>query len=131
MGTVTILRRVTKIVKVFPFLYALLLLVLSLFASYGSFEIAEGLFSLFYMSILVMLYQIHLSYALKLCIWHKLQCILPIFPQIIANIDAYVYEFGANIAVIESILNLAILSASLLNAYFVFIKPSANETKRN
>ncbi len=131
MGTVTILRRVTKVVKVFPFLYALLLLMLSLFASYGSFELAEGLSSLFYMSILVILYQIHLSYALKLCIWHKLQCVLPVIPQIVANIDAYVYEFGSNIAVIESILNLIILSASLLNAYFVFVKPLANETKRN
>lgn len=54
---------------------------------------ADLLDASFYVSPIVILAHIIYSYILKLCIWHKVACMLPIIPQTILYIDTYFHEF--------------------------------------
>ena len=119
-----IVKRVTIIVKLFPFYYALGLILFWLIAptlTYTTLHIAD---SLIYASVIMVLFQICLSYSVKLCIWHRLQCALPLLPQAIAQVDEHIYEFGIYTSVINYLTIGIVFTLSLINAYFVFIKPS-------
>ena len=123
MGIVTILRKVTVTVKVFPFLYALIY-ILAMFAYMVCSEDACTMIdAMFYMSALMVVFLVRLSYCVKLCIWHRLQCCLPLLPQPIIFIDNYVYCFGKTAIMINVWLAIIIFTLSLINAYKVFIKP--------
>lgn len=78
MGLVNILRSVTTTIKLFPFLYAIIFI-----ASMFGYLLGEGfstlLDTLFYMSFLAIALLVRLSYALKLCVWHRAQCVLTTF----------------------------------------------------
>lgn len=119
-----VVRKTTKAIKVFPFLYALLLLVLFPIVAYVDFDIATIINEIFYVSPLFIGFLILLSFYVKLCNWYRLQCLLPLLPQITNSIDTYIYEFSYDISFINLIVMLVIFILSLINAYFVFIKPT-------
>lgn len=123
-----VVRKTTKAIKVFPFLYALLLLVLFPIVAYVDFDIATIINETFYVSPLFIGFLILMSFYVKLCKWHRLQCILPLFPQIIVFIDANFYEFGESLMTIDFVVDIVIFILSLINAYFVFIKPKTRST---
>lgn len=130
MGIVRILRTVTVTVKVFPFLYALIFIP-SMFAyMVFSEDACIVLDTLFYMSVLMVAFLIRLSYCVKLCIWHRLQCCLPLLPQPIIFIDNYIYCFDQTAIVINVWLAIIIFTLSLINAYFVFMKPAVVAWRR-
>ena len=124
MGIVTILRKVTVTVKVFPFLYALIYIPAMFAYMVLSEDACIMLDTLFYMSVLMVVFLVRLSYCVKLCIWHRIQCCLPLLPQPIIFIDNYVYCFGETAIVINVWLAIIIFDLSLINAYKVFIKPT-------
>lgn len=117
-----ILRRVTTMVKVLPFLGA----VCYLFGIIGYLFLPEVALDvidlLFYLSPLCMTFLLILSKTLHLCGWHRFECVLPFIASIPFIVDRYIVPISpyANVDVIGIII---IFSASLINAYFVFLKP--------
>ena len=120
-----IVRKVTLTVKYFPFFYALGFLIFWLIAPTLSIDVITGIDGVIYISLIMVLFLIRLSYCVKLCVWHRLQCTLPLLPQIVDKIDTYIYEFGTYSVVANYAVFGVIGVLSLINAYFVFIKPSA------
>ena len=123
ISIVNILRRVTVIVKLYPFAYTLLYISCMLVYMFGSENASVFCDQMFYTSPFMVVCAIGLSYSLKLCKWHRLECILPLMPCIIVLVDTYIYQISMLGAYLNSILMLILCILSLINAYFVFIKP--------
>lgn len=123
IAIVRILRRVTTIVKIYPFMYSILYVVCMLVYMFCTDEIATLCDQLFYTSPFMVVCAIGLSYSLKLCKWHRLECVLPLLPFVIILIDEYLYQISMWEAYINTALMIFICILSLINAYFVFIKP--------
>lgn len=121
-----IIRRTTKIIKVFPFLYIVLFLVVMPIECYAEYSVDISLSYLFFESPLMIAFLILLSYTVKLCKWHRLQCALPLLPQIADFVDTHLYEYGEALATFNFAILILLFILSLVNAYFVFIKPSSN-----
>lgn len=128
IAIVTILRKTTRIVKVYPFIYAMLYVMCMFGYMLFSENVATILDQLFYTSPIVVSCNIALSYSLKLCKWHRMECSLPLIPMLPLFVDYYIYPLN-NIAVgINTTIMITLCIASLINAYFVFIKPSATRS---
>lgn len=127
MGIVDILRRVTATVRTFPFFYAAGLLVFWLIAPALTDTLLNVIDSLIHLSAIMVVFLFRLSYCLKLCKWHRLQCALPLLPQIVEQVDRYIFKFGLYLATAEVVAMCIIFILSLINAYFVIIKPSARK----
>lgn len=119
-----ILRKTTKFVKIVPFVYALLFLLCMIPYWQCDEDILNIIDECFYVSPIVCLTFIRLSYYLKLCNWYRLQCCLPMFPLPVIIIDENIYEFGDEFGWINFAVTILIFLLSLINAYFVFIRPS-------
>lgn len=125
-----IVKRVTITIKTFPFYYAGGLILFWLIAPILDIMTTIFIDSLIVLSAIMILFLIRLSYCVKLCIWHRIQCALPILPQISTQIDQQVYRFGSYTATANTMAMILIFVLSLVNAYFVFIKP-ATRNKRS
>lgn len=119
-----VVRRTTKGIKIFPFLYAIVLLIIFPIVSFNEVNMVTQINDFFFISPFVVIFLIYLSYCVKLCKWHRIQCCLPLLPQITIFIDENIYEFGSEIALIDFITIAIIFLLSLINAYFVFIRPT-------
>lgn len=127
LALVRILRKVTKIVKIYPFVYAVLYALCMIGYLVCDDIVSVMLDQLFYTSPIVVSCNILLSYSLKLCKWHRLQCLLPMMPLITLLVDVTIYPISKIASTINALTIIAILMLSLINAYFVFIKPKNNE----
>lgn len=119
---VSILRKSTRITKIAPFVFVAAYMIAMIGYMIFSESVAVALDTLFYVSPMVVILLWLLSRAFRLCNWHRLECVLPLVPQIPIFFDDYICQFdyaGAfvNISVIGILFFL-----SLVNAYFVFIK---------
>lgn len=123
ISIVRILRQVTTIVKVYPFAYSILYISCMLVYMFCSNEMATLCDQLFYTSPFMIVCAIGLSYSLKLCKWHRLECILPLLPTCMVLVDEFIYSFPKSVSYLNAILIGVLCLASLTNAYFVFIKP--------
>lgn len=119
-----IVRSVTTTVKHFPFYYAGGIILFWSVAPILDLTVVIDIDNLIALSALMILFLICLSYCVKLCIWHRLQCALPLLPQISSHIDQQVYEFGSYTATANTIAMILVFILSLVNAYFVFMKPA-------
>jgi hypothetical protein len=119
---VRILRDVTFAVKVAPFIYVLCTIAAILIYACGSEQVSILADRVCYVSPLVIALMFILSYSLKLCNWHRLECSLPILPFVIANVDEYVCHLSYGAVVANYVAVLILLCVSLLNAYFIFIR---------
>lgn len=128
LAIVHILRKVTKIVKIYPFVYAVLYALCMIGYWVCNDIVSTILDQLFYTSPIVVFCNILLSYSLKLCKWHRLQCLLPIFPLIPLFVDYFIFPVSKLAFTINSLTIILLFTLSLINAYFVFIKPKNNET---
>ena len=127
-AVVSILRKTTRIVKIAPF--ALVTTYMFIMIGYIVFSdnVAAILDILFYVSPLVVVLLWMLSRSLKMCNWHRLECVLPLVPQVPIFFDDYINQFDyAGAAVNICVIGLLFL-LSLVNAYFVFIKPRNEES---
>lgn len=127
MGLVEILRRVTVTIKVFPFIYALIYIAAMFGYLLSDEDVCTWIDTLFFMSVLNVVLLVRLSYCVKLCIWHRIQCCLPMLPQPVIFIDNHIYCFGQTLAIINVWLAILIFTFSLVNAYKVFIKPAVRQ----
>lgn len=127
LKAIRILRDVTVIVKIFPFLSSLLYIIFFLAQLMFQNDVVYEMESLFYISAFVVVLLIVLSYRLRLCKWHRIQCLLLLMPQIFSYIDMYVYEYGVHSAIIADIALTFILAVSVINAYKMF-RTSSSQT---
>lgn len=114
------LRRIAKTAKPFPFLYTLLLLVLSPFEAWLSLPWAEVLGFLAFASVPSVWFCVRLSYPLHLCNWYRAQCFVMLLPisiplcRVLCPALQIVWVW-VGVAVV--------LIASLVNCYRTFIRP--------
>ena len=125
---VKILRNATKVVKLMPFIYAIVYIFCMVGYLLFSDEVATLLDKLFYVSPISIIFSLCLSRTLKMCVWHRIECILPLLPTFLVFVDEFIMQFTVLYAYINVILISFLCIASLINAYFVFIKTKNNET---
>ena len=127
-AVVSILRRTTRIVKIAPFVLVTMYMVAMIGYMLFSDRVAIALDTLFYVSPLVVILLWLLSRSLKMCNWHRFECVLPLVPQVPIFFDDHINQFDyAGAAVNICVIGLLFLF-SLVNAYFVFIKPRNEES---
>ena len=131
LALVRILRKVTMIVKIYPFVYAVLYALCMIGYLVCDDVVSVMLDQLFYTSPIVVSCNILLSYSLKLCKWHRLQCLLPMIPLIALLVDMTIYPISKIASTINALTIMLLFILSLINAYFVFIKPKNDETNRS
>ena len=124
LNAIRILRDVTIVIKIFPFVLSLLYItfyVIQLaFRDEWTYQVEEFL----YTSPITVILLLVMSYILRLCKWHRIQCMLLLMPQFFSHIDMHVYEHGVRSAVIADIAILCILTLSVLNSYMMFFRNS-------
>lgn len=123
LAIVKILQRVIVMVKVYPFIYALLYIFCMVAYLFGSETISTILDLLFYTSPVAVVFELILSKILKLCKWHRMECVLPMIPLIHLFVDSFLFPLATISAILNVITIIIICCLSLVNAYFVFIKP--------
>lgn len=122
LGAIQILKSVTRMVKVAPFVVAVFYMMSMVGYLLFSDTVATILDYLFYVSPSTIVIMLLLSKSTKMCVWHRLECILPIVAMIPALVDDFIMRFTNSATVVNiSTIGLMFL-ATLLNAYFVFIK---------
>lgn len=114
-----IAQRATLIVKIMPFVYALLFMSCLIAYMFTSDEVQTILDTIFYVSPITIIFALILSKTFKLCKWHRLECVLPLLSQVTVMIDLFypLTEVAAKVNV-ATIITIFILS--LINAYFTF-----------
>lgn len=128
-----VLKRITKILKIIPFLYALVYII-SMIVYLSCSETASAVVdAMFYVSPITCSVLFYISYILRLCNWYRLQCALPCIYIAVTVFDLFLplSMFGAAVTVISAVI---VFSISLVNAYHVFVKPKpkgALRTGRN
>ena len=128
LGAIQILRRVTKTVKIAPFVLAVLYMLSMIGYMVFSDTIATILDYLFYISPSTIVILLILSKSTKMCVWHRLECVLPMVSMLPALFDDLIIELTNVAAYINASTIALIFLLSLLNAYFVFIKPTHEES---
>lgn len=117
---ITILRNATLAVQIIPFAYSLIYILVLLF--YG--KMTEGvevtLDTLFYVSPVQVLCFLILSKVLRLCKWHRMACMLPLFPQIVSFVDYYIIELTELEGYVTNMTTIAMSVLLLVSAYNVF-----------
>lgn len=110
------------LVKVAPFAYAIIFIASMFGYLFASDAFVSTLDRLLYVSPLVILFEVFLSYALKFCVWHRLQCVLPLLPSATAYVDDFILIYSFIAAYINVIVITALFAISLFNAYKTFIQ---------
>ena len=129
IAIIEIARKVTSVVKFSPFVFAVAYIITMICYIFCDDATATVLDQLCYTSPLVVIMNFRLSYSLKLCKWHRLECALPMFPLIPLVIDYYIYPISRFGAVVNGISILTLIILSLVNAYFVFRRPRTANVK--
>lgn len=121
---VATLRKVTITVKVAPFFLALFYMLTILGYMYMPETIIYLLDTLLYCSPVMVVFLIVLSKQLQLCFWHRLECSLPVLCMVPGMIDSVIFPLSEVATYINAVTLSFLLLLSLVNAYFVFVKPS-------
>ena len=122
LGAIQILRKVTTTVKVAPFILAVLYMLSMIGYMLFSDTVAIVLDYLFYISPSTIVILLILSKSTKMCVWHRLECVLPMVSMLPALFDDMIMNLTNVAAYINASTIALIFLTSLLNAYFVFIK---------
>lgn len=117
-------RKTYVTIKTFPFIYTAVLLVLSPLEAWMQLRCAELLALLTTTSVPTVWLFWRLSRTVKLCAWHRVQCLIIILPLAIPLCRILSPKF--NVVWLWVGVSI-ILIASLVNGYLVFVKPSAGD----
>lgn len=113
-----ILRKITRIVQIVPFVYLVLYILMLLterFLPENILCIEDMLFAISPMATVGML---GLSRLLRLCAWHKVACLLPTSTHAVNYIDTQLFQF-TQYEIITINITLSILSAAFLVAAYI------------
>ena len=119
---ISVVRYSTVLVKAMPFFFAFFFLV-GIFCYIWMPKVYIGYLDLaFYVSPIVILYELILSKIFHLCKWHRLECVLPLSGLIPVIVDKFIIEVGAYGQLVNWIIVVTVYTQSLINANFVFLK---------
>ena len=127
-GAIQILKKATASVKVAPFAFALQYLTALVVYLLFNDTIATIADMLFYVSPVAVFFNLRMSKIFKMCKWHRLECLLPLLPIVIVFVNGFGFIIPDIAVYVNWSVNLIIFLLSLLNAYFVFIKPRNEES---
>ena len=114
---VDVMRRITRLVQLIPFVYLALYALMLLTEHFTPEAILDIEDALLLTSPGITAVFLLLSRVLKLCVWHKTACLLPMSTQVANGIDCFVFQFTqVEVILINSLLGLAAL-AFLILAY--------------
>ena len=88
-----ILRRLTRVVQLIPFIYLLLYAAVMLLGGFASEETLCIADSVLVMSPIATGGMMAASKMLKLCRWHKIACLIPTTSQVEGFVDSFVFTF--------------------------------------
>ena len=120
---ITTLRKVTNTVKIAPFVIAFFYMLTILGYMYMPEVVICMLDTMLYFSPASVILMLILSKQVHLCAWHRLECVLPVICMIPSAIDILICPLSEIATYVNAITLSVILLLSLINAYFVFIKP--------
>lgn len=116
-----IARRLSFTIKLMPFVGVFAYIICGCLQFYLSPNAQDELGMTFYTSPMWIVICLILSKQAKLCNWHKLECVMPIFPRILVGIDNALglteLQARGGIALLVFMFIL-----SLVNAYFTFLR---------
>ena len=121
-GLVKKLRYVTAAVQVMPFVYSDIFIVCMVLYLFCSDEAACACDTLFYVSPVTVVSFLILSRLLRMCVWHRTACVLPLIPQLISFVDRNVIEFPFSAASITIVTSIVLFATLLVAAYKTFIR---------
>ena len=108
---IRVLKKVTRGAQIAPFVYLALLAFVLLCEPLLSDSVFYALNELFYISPAVFAIGFMLSKTLKLCVWHKAACSIPLVPQVGNYVDGYIVEFTqAEVLIINTTLGILTLA---------------------
>lgn len=114
------LRTVTLVVQLLPFIYGFLF-ILALIAYLVLPDWVSILCDhFFYVSLTVILYNLILSRTLRLCHWHRIACIVPLFPEMVSLADLTLINLSSRAAIVNIITIISMTLLLLVAAYNVF-----------
>lgn len=114
------LRAITLAVQIVPFIFTSLYILDFAFYSTMSESLQGVCDTLFYISPIVIIAHLAYSRLLHLCKWHRMACVLPIFPQLVSFIDYYIIALTELEAYVTDALILVMSLLLLISAYKVF-----------
>jgi hypothetical protein len=117
---IAILKRTTLIVKLVPFFYSFLTCVSIIAYMMVSDTVCAFLDTMFYTSPLTIFVMFLLSYSLKLCKWHRLECALPLLPTLVGLLDNWI-DIVEYAALLNCLTVTVIILLSILNAIKMFL----------
>ena len=117
---VVVLRRITLAVKVIPFIYTAIFLLLFIGYSIGEGVVLDIIDYLAFVSPMVVFAHVIYSRMLKMCKWHRAACAIPLIPQAVDLFDRYVYHFEHNAWIVVSATIIISLCLFLFCIYKVF-----------
>ena len=121
-GLVKKLRYVTAAVQVMPFIYSLIYIISMVLYLFCSEKVAGICDSLFYVSPATIASFLILSRLLRMCVWHRVTCLMPLIPQALSLVDRYLIEFPLSAGTIIICLSAFSFVLLLFSAYKTFIK---------
>lgn len=124
------LRSITLAVQITPFVYTALYIAILFTYPFAKDSVLNILDTLFYVSPLVVVILLRYSRILKLCVWHRTACCLPLVPQVAVLVDYHIAQFSRTAVWIHYATMLLMTALLLVAAYNVFLKPKHNERIR-
>ncbi len=121
-GLVKKLRYITAAVQLLPFIYSAIYIICMALYLFCEPDIIKFCDTMFYVSPVTIVAFLIFSKILKMCVWHRTACILPILPQCVSGVDYYVVEFPFSVALITIITIAAMFCVLLFSAYKTFIR---------
>ena len=117
---ITMMRNAYRLVKIAPFVYAMIY-IMCLFGYLMFNDTVSAMIDvLCYISPVPVIYNLLLSKAFHLCIWHKAECCLPLVAVLVIGVDSFVVSLAPISAFVNWCIAIFCFAVSLLNAYHIF-----------
>lgn len=116
------LRYITAAVQIIPFIYSAIYVVCMVLYLFCSEDVVKLCDAMFYVSPVTVGVLLVLSKLLRMCIWHRAACMIPILPQTVSLVDYYIVRFPGSAAMAVIITAIVSVSILLFSAYKTFMK---------
>lgn len=112
---VDVMRRITRLVQIIPFVYLALYALMLLTEHFTPEAILDIEDALLLTSPGITAVFLLLSGVLKLCIWHKTACLLPMSTQVANGIDCFILQFTqVEVIIINTLIGIAAITYLVL-----------------
>ena len=114
------LKRVRRIAQLSPFVYAFAYIIILILYNFASDTTLDVLDDLFYISPVVIVINLVYSRILKFCKWHKVACVLPLFPELVNLAEPFIVVLYQDQTIVLNSVLAALSILFVISAYKVF-----------